>query len=155
MSKQKARGTSFESSVVKLLKSCGFDSARRVALHGNYDYGDIHIGSPNNPDIVIECKNYKKELSYTEIETFIKQTHDEYLNAIDEDHLLTNNLNTHKALLIVKRYNYNVNDSWLIWKNRYNITIRCRLSDIINEKLLNYSTEQERVEQVIKLLSNT
>lgn len=56
MSKQKAKGTSAETAVVKFLKENGFPYAERRALTGNYDKGDITGCGP----LVFEVKNHAK-----------------------------------------------------------------------------------------------
>jgi predicted RND superfamily exporter protein len=54
MSKQKQKGTSAETAVVKHLKGHGYPNVERRALTGAYDKGDIS----NFYDIVIEVKNH-------------------------------------------------------------------------------------------------
>lgn len=125
MSYAKAKGTLFESQVVKYLLDAGFESARRVALAGWEDKGDIHIGPANNPYFVIECKSYGKELPYGTIENFVEEAQTEFLHAKGYK-------SSYFALLFVKRVNLGVADSWVIWKNSYGITLRCRLGDLIN-----------------------
>lgn len=55
MNRSKQKGTSFETEVVRYLQSDGFPEARRNALQGNKDIGDIG-GLP----VVIEVKNCKE-----------------------------------------------------------------------------------------------
>lgn len=55
MSKQKAKGTSFESLIVGYLKEHGWPDAERRALTGTHDKGDI----TGVPSLVFECKNHK------------------------------------------------------------------------------------------------
>lgn len=43
--KSKAKGTAAETRVVKYLKDHGFTEAKRIALHGSKDMGDIEIGT--------------------------------------------------------------------------------------------------------------
>lgn len=142
MSFTKQKGTTYETNIVKYLKKYGFTSARRVALSGaSGDKGDIHIGEPNNPIFVIECKNYAKELPYGMVEGFLKEAQIEYYNAHkelldtypEESESIIEKSKTIYSLLFVKRPNLGVADSWVIWKNHYGITIRCRLGDIIND----------------------
>lgn len=129
MSYAKQKGTSYETAIVKYLIEHGFVSARRIALAGANDKGDIHIGTPNKPDFVIECKNYAKELTYTQIENFYEEAFTEYKNATDNQEIK----HTYYALLFVKRINLGISDSWVCWKNEYGITIRCRLGDLIDD----------------------
>ena len=55
MSKQRAKGTAFETAVVRFLQENGFQYAERRALHGDTDRGDI----TGTPALVWECKNHK------------------------------------------------------------------------------------------------
>lgn len=56
-SKARAKGTSFETLIKEYLWSKGFKKARRSALAGAEDTGDIHgLESPNRP-VCIQCKN--------------------------------------------------------------------------------------------------
>lgn len=57
VSKAKAIGTKFESAVKRYVLSEGFE-ARRVALAGSDDEGDVEIGTPRF-DVTIECKSRK------------------------------------------------------------------------------------------------
>lgn len=153
MSYSKQKGTKFETDIVKYLTECGFTTARRVPLSGaSGDKGDIWLGEdPVNPYIIIECKNYAKELPYKMIEDFVEEAHTEYCNAKNIDIV-----NNYKALLISKRVNLGVTDSWLIWKNTYGITLRCRLGDVINKTILdNCKNENERIDKLIHILSDT
>lgn len=105
--------------------------------------------NPNNPTVVIECKNYNKELPYKMVEDFLQEAHIEYQNAKNVD--IANNFS---ALLFVKRVNLGINDSWIIWKNSHGITVRARLGDVINkENFINYNTEEEKLEKLNQLLS--
>lgn len=149
MGTAKAKGTKFETDIVKYLESCGFTTARRVVMHGANDNGDLHIGTePNIPDIVLECKNYTRDLPYKMVEDFVNEAWIEYCHA-----LKTDSPDNYRALLIVKRINLGVADSWLIWKNKYNITLRARLGDIVNQQvLLHCNTEHERIDCFINRL---
>lgn len=55
MSKQRAKGTAWETAVVKWLREHGFPFTERRSLHGTNDMGDI----TGIPGVVIECKNAK------------------------------------------------------------------------------------------------
>lgn len=55
MNRSKARGTAWESAIVKYLRAHGHPFAERRALAGNQDKGDIAL-----PGIVIEAKNCAK-----------------------------------------------------------------------------------------------
>lgn len=52
MSKERAKGTAWETAIVGYLRACGVTGAERRALAGNSDRGDI-AGLP----VVIEAKN--------------------------------------------------------------------------------------------------
>jgi hypothetical protein len=73
MSKQRAKGTMFETAVAQFLRENGFPHAERRALSGTYDKGDL----TGMPGLVIECKNHK-ELSFSE---WLRETEVERQNA--------------------------------------------------------------------------
>lgn len=54
VNRNKARGTAWETRVVKFLQANGFPYAERRALSGALDKGDINV-----PGVVWECKNAK------------------------------------------------------------------------------------------------
>lgn len=134
MGTNKAKGTQFESAVVKLFEEVGFKTCRRVVMHGSAgDQGDIWLGdNPTIPTIIIECKSRKTEVAYKGVEDFIKEAHTEYLNATKKTEV--NNTN---ALVFLKRPNLGVKDGYIIWKNNHNVTIRARIGDIINKENFN------------------
>lgn len=153
MSYAKQKGTAFETSIVKYFTECGFTTARRVPLSGaSGDKGDIWLGNnPIKPDVVIECKNYAKELPYKMVEDFVKEAITEYVNATANEQ---QELDYFKALLIAKRPNLGVTDSWLIIKNSYGITARYRLGDVVNEANFSAcSDESSRISVLEMLLS--
>ena len=73
MSKNKAKGTSFETDIVRFLVDNGFPHAERRALAGQADLGDILTG----PSLVWECKNHKT-LKFSE---WLEETETERQNA--------------------------------------------------------------------------
>ena len=73
MSKQRQKGTSFETAIVGWLKEHGFPHAERRALHGTFDKGDITGTGP----LVWECKNHKT----LAISEWLVETGDERQNA--------------------------------------------------------------------------
>lgn len=151
MSTNKSKGTSFETAIVNLLLEVGFETPRRIVMFGaKGDKGDIWLGEqPNNPDIIIEAKSRKIESPYKMVEDFINEAHIEYKNAKN-----INDVVTKRALVIVKRPNLGVKDAWLIWKNSNNITLRCRVGDVINDTIYNNcETEEERIDKLELLLS--
>lgn len=151
MSYAKNKGTKFESDIVKYLLECGFTDPRRVVMSGAAgDKGDLHLGPIYNPAFIIECKNYKNEYPYKMIEDFVSEAHTEYLNSHKNE-----KVNNYRALLIAKRPNLGIADSWLIWKNEYNTTIRCRLGDLINkENFLNCINDNDRFIKLEAMLKN-
>lgn len=148
MSYAKSKGTKYESDIVKYLTDNGFTTVRRVPLSGAAgDKGDLWIGeNPTIPNIVIECKNYAKTLTYKQVEDFVQEAYTEYKNATK-----SSDVDNYSALLCVKILNLGTADSWLIWKNKNNITIRCRLGDIIS-KIPVCASESERIAELHKLL---
>lgn len=149
MSTNKSIGTAFESAIVKLFTEAGFTTCRRVVLHGAKDEADIHIGDVNNPNVIIECKSRKIEVSYKGIEDFIKEAHIEYKNAKHMDVVCNRS-----ALVAVKRPNLGPQDGYLIWKNAFDITLRARIGDIINKtNFQDCNTEEQRIEKLNLLLS--
>ena len=73
MSKQRAKGTMFETAVAQFLRENGFPYAERRALSGPQDKGDL----TGMPGLVVECKNHK-ELSLSE---WLRETEVERVNA--------------------------------------------------------------------------
>ena len=94
MSKQRAKGTRFESAVVKYLRE-GLEDDRpeRLALHGSKDFGDIGHIFAHGFEGVAECKSHKR-VAPGDIAEWRQQTLDERENS-DSDF----------ALLIVDKYN--------------------------------------------------
>ena len=84
MSKQRAKGTAFETDIVRFLADNGFPNAERRAMAGQNDLGDILTG----PSLVWECKNHKT-LKFSE---WLEETEIERRNA-DADY----------GLLVAKR----------------------------------------------------
>lgn len=72
MSKAKQKGTSAESALVKYLQSQGFEDAKRIALAGTHDKGDVESGK-----LIWEVKNQR---SYS-IPAWLKETMTEKENA--------------------------------------------------------------------------
>lgn len=87
MSKQKQKGTAYETLVVRFLRASGFPHAERRALHGGNDEGDV----TGVPGVVWECKNHKAlKLS-------------EWLN---ETEVERDNANADVGVLVVKRQGF-------------------------------------------------
>ncbi|MBQ3339771.1 MAG: hypothetical protein IJG82_09330 [Atopobiaceae bacterium] len=60
MSRQKDKGTRFETDLVEWLRENGFPDARREVLHGSKDAGDIGGVTWNGWKVVIEAKDCKQ-----------------------------------------------------------------------------------------------
>lgn len=58
--KHKAKGTSFETLIVKYLRPRGFRKAYRPATSGSYDSGDINGIRSASRQAIIQCKNQRK-----------------------------------------------------------------------------------------------
>ena len=73
MSKNRSKGTAFETLIARYLRENGFPFAERRALHGNLDKGDINSGAP----LVFECKAAKRH----ELSGWLAETEQERQNA--------------------------------------------------------------------------
>lgn len=80
MSKAKQKGTSAETALVKYLQSEGFEDAKRIALAGSFDKGDVETGK-----VIWEVKNQR---SYS-IPAWLKETMTEKENAKADFGVLT------------------------------------------------------------------
>lgn len=56
----KAKGTAFETLIVKFLRNKGFKKCYRPATKGGYDTGDINGIQSTKRQAVIQCKNQKR-----------------------------------------------------------------------------------------------
>lgn len=152
MGTNKAIGTKFETEVLKLLKDVGFETCRRVVLHGALDEGDIHIGKVNHPDIVIECKSRKTEVSYKNVEGFLEEAHREYFNS--NPNLKNDESDVIFSYVFLKRPNLGVKDGYIIWKSKNDITIRARIGDVICKENFSFcKTEEDRIIRFKNMLS--
>lgn len=134
MSKAKAIGTAAETAVVKYLsEKCGIPDVTRIVLHGRDDEGDIHVGNPDFPKMVIEVKSRKNEATYSEVEGFMKELEAEAINTWGED---WRGLRTPlSAFLVIKRPGKGKpEDWWLCWRTLQGVTVRCRLGDYFKPK---------------------
>ena len=98
----KQKGTRAETKVVRYLESCGF-VARRQALAGSNDPGDIEAYAPDSMDkIIIEVKAGKQTTapSRTQIEEWCRQTMVE-----------TENSGAKHGVLIILRYHRDIKDA--------------------------------------------
>ena len=58
--KNKSKGTSFETLIVKYLRERSFKRAYRPATKGGYDTGDINGITGSNRQAIVQCKNQRK-----------------------------------------------------------------------------------------------
>ena len=58
--RMKAKGTSFETLIVKYLRGRSFKRAYRPATKGEYDTGDINGITNSRRQAIIQCKNQRK-----------------------------------------------------------------------------------------------
>lgn len=97
MSKAKAKGTKYESALVKVLNDwSGGQVAERVALHGNYDNGDLRL-TVDDLTICVEAKWRKSYPSEGDMLYFRAQTLAE-----------TGNSGADCGVLVVNHYGQNV-----------------------------------------------
>lgn len=118
--KSKAKGTRAESKVVKYLIDHGI-SAKRKALSGNKDEGDIGVEFYGT-DITLEVKTGKMTDNYSrkQLEEWLRQTEVEGKNS-----------DTRSALVIV-RYRRKIDDAEVIWKKDNGIML-IYLDDFVRE----------------------
>lgn len=77
MSKERQRGTEFETAGVRTFHAAGYTGAHRNALHGKDDIGDIGGVVMNGHELAIECKNEK---AY-HVGEWLNEVREEQLNA--------------------------------------------------------------------------
>lgn len=150
MGTNKAKGTQFESAVVKLFEEAGFTTCRRVVMHGSAgDQGDIWLGdNPTVPSVVVECKSRNTEVAYKGVEDFLNEAEVEYCNACKVDKVIEG-----KALVFIKRPNLGPQDGYLVWKNQAGLILRARIKDVIDKaKYTDCNTESERLEKLQEII---
>ena len=103
MSRQKAKGTAFETACVRYLRErLGDDRIERRALHGGRDMGDIFGLFAHGREGIVECKDVKN-IGKALLDRFREQTVNERGNA-DADFAL---LVVHRAGVGAKRFGDN------------------------------------------------
>lgn len=103
MSRQKAKGTAFETACVRYLRErLGDDRIERRALHGGRDMGDIFGLFAHGREGIVECKDVKN-VGKALLDRFREQTVSERGNA-DADFAL---LVVHRAGVGAKRFGDN------------------------------------------------
>ena len=100
VNKSKIRGTAFETAVVNFLRANGFPFARRLALAGSADLGDLSLGdTPPGGPVVIECKDHAK----IDLSGFLTELDAECSNAGNE-----------YGIVVIKRRGKNVSQAYVV-----------------------------------------
>lgn len=100
MNKSKKKGTRAETAVVKALVAAGLD-AKRVALSGNKDNGDVLLDL-DGIDFTIEVKSGKMTAN---------PNRSQIVDWVEQAAIESENAGTHGGLLIVVRYNRKLSDA--------------------------------------------
>ena len=96
----KRKGTAFETAVVGYLQVNGFPYARRLALAGGKDVGDITLGDePAGGPVTIEAKDYAA-ISLAQF--------------VDEAITEAGNAGTPLGVAIIKRRGKNIKDAYVV-----------------------------------------
>ena len=123
--KQKAKGTTYETACKKYLEEFGIE-ARRNALSGSKDIGDLEVSKPFIA--IVENKAYKGELTEKQEVLFRKQTEVEAKN-YKEAFRLTEDV---KGLLFVKTPGQSIARTKVSFFNkRYNCWMSMRLYEFV------------------------
>ena len=136
----KQKGTSAETNVVKFFQSIGVENVTRKVLHGSEDLGDIHIGSVDNPYLVIEVKSRSKNCSYKEIQGFMGELRAEITHTYGS-------FIPDKGYLILKIPGKGKVQDWLLYKFINDEIWSCRVGDHtfnIGNKSYKYSEDDIR-----------
>lgn len=80
MSKQRAKGTKFETAVAEYLRLATGMNVERNPLYGDGDRGDLRGLKIKDEPVTIECKNTKK----LELSDFLKQAEKEAANNLSD-----------------------------------------------------------------------
>ena len=118
--KPKAKGTRFETAVVRYLRDALEDERiERRALHGSKDMGDIHGLYSHGRSGIVECKAVRN-IGAKALEEYQQQTLDERENA-DADF----------ALLVVKNFNHSVGEAfcWVTLRDLARIALPLMVCD--------------------------
>lgn len=100
VNRAKQRGTSFETAVVNYCRDHGFPYARRLALAGGADTGDITLGDePAGGPVTIEAKDHAK----LDLAGFVDEAITEAANA-----------GTPLGVAVVKRRGKNVSQAYVV-----------------------------------------
>lgn len=97
----KQRGTAAETAVVKAAHAHGIP-ARRVALAGNQDQGDVHLW---DGAVVIEVKSRRTHPSWTDVDKWWREAEAEAHRVDDCD----------AAVLVIKRPGSGYAGDWFAW----------------------------------------
>jgi hypothetical protein len=98
--RSKAKGTTFESEVVRLAKEMGYAKARRIALAGTNDQGDVDL--LGDMTVIIECKAHAA-WSDGQVIVWLGDTERERVNA-GADH----------GFLVLKRPRKPIEHAWAV-----------------------------------------
>lgn len=121
----KSKGTACESAVVKLAHALGFPNARRIALSGSSDKGDIDLHG--DMSLIIECKAHKS-FSDMDVAKWLVETERERINAGASD-----------ALLVLKRPgkgDAQVGSWWAVRRDALGHVTYRYLEDALDEELV-------------------
>lgn len=100
VNKSKIRGTAHETATVNYLSENGFPFARRLALAGSKDVGDVTLGDePTGGPVTIECKDHAK----IDLAGFVNEMVEE-----------CNNNNTEYGIVVIKRRGKNISQSYVV-----------------------------------------
>ncbi|WP_298049635.1 hypothetical protein [uncultured Bifidobacterium sp.] len=106
--KSKAKGTRAETRLVNYLVKAKLD-ARRQALHGNTDHGDVLVrlmdGDVCTEELVIEVKAGEQTANYN------RSTKEEWLRQTCEE---VRNAKVRRGFLVVARHRRSIDD-WEVW----------------------------------------
>lgn len=103
----KKKGTAAETKVVKYLNELGID-AKRKALTGNKDEGDIEFSTKLGNSIILEVKTGKMTANYNRAKLieWLRQTRIEQENS-----------GATAAYLVIVRYGRKIDDAEVWWRN--------------------------------------
>lgn len=100
VNKSKIKGTAFESAIVRYLQDHGFPYARRLALAGGADKGDITLGDePVGGPVTLEAKDHAKINLAGFVDEAIKESE---------------NAGTPLGVVVVKRRGKNVSQAYVV-----------------------------------------
>jgi hypothetical protein len=100
VNKAKVKGTNWETALVNFLKASHWPFARRIALAGSKDIGDISLGdTPLGGTVTIEAKDH----AAITLASFVDEMQEECRNA-----------GTEYGVVIIKRRGKNVSQAYVV-----------------------------------------